>query len=166
MFWLLPILNSFVKQYLTEAVRTKITSNIEKCIPPTVKKIIIMWIYGCIKGLLKIRDLVCLSVSNVFLTISKHKSLILNLFALLKITWQLDLNISILPLFWWFIHIEFVSNFDFFFLTELIFTHNWGNNSDFYNILSNYTPKLFSCVFEFKNNFNTEPPTHWATFLL
>lgn len=113
MFWLLPILNSFVKQYLTEAVRTKITSNLEKCIPPTVKKIIIMWIYGCIKGLLKIRDLVCLSVSNVFLTISKHKSLIVNLFALLKITWQLDLNISISPLFWWFISIAFVSNFDF-----------------------------------------------------
>lgn len=122
-----------------------------------------LWLY---KRPVEIRDLVCLSVSNVFLTISKHKSLIVNLFALLKITWQLDLNISILPLFWWFIHIEFVSNFDFFFLKELIFTHNWGNNLDFYNILSNYTPKLFSCVFEFKNNFNTEPPTHWATFLL
>lgn len=147
MFWLLPILNSFVKQYLTEAVRTKITSNIEKCIPPTVKKIIIMWIYGCIKGLLKIRDLVCLSVSNVFLTISKHKSLILNLFALLKIICQFDLNISIVPLFWWFIHFPFVSNLEFFFHIKLIFTHYWRNNSDFYNILSNYTPKLFSCVF-------------------
>lgn len=156
MFWLLPILNSFVKQYLTEAVRTKIASNIEKCISPTVKKIIIMWIYGCIKGLLKIRDLVCLSVSNVFLTISKHKSLIVNLFALLKITWQLDLNISILPLFWWFTHIEFVSNFDFF-LTELIFTHNWGNNSDFYNILSNIFHVFSSSKIIL---------THWATFLL
>lgn len=93
-----------------------------------------LWLY---KRPVEIRDLVCLSVSNVFLTISKHKSLIENLFALLKITWQLDLNISILPLFWWFTHIEFVSNFDFF-LTELIFTHNWGNNSDFYNILSNF----------------------------
>lgn len=166
MFWLLPILNSFVKQYLTEAVRTKITSNIEKCIPPTVKKIIIMWIYGCAKRPVEIRDLVCLSVSNVFLTISKHKSLILKFICTLKdnlATWPEYLYFTFVLM----VHSYWICiKFWFFFLTELIFTHNWGNNSDFYNILSNYTPKLFSCVFEFKNNFNTEPPTHWATFLL
>lgn len=145
MFWLLPILNSFVKQYLTVAVRTKITSNIEKYTHPTVKKIIIMWIYGCIKELLKIRDFVCPSVSNVFLTISKHKSFIMNLFALLQIPCQIDLNISILLLLCWFIHMAFVFVFIFFYYKTNINSILRAQFRFLLHIVKLYSQIIFMC---------------------
>lgn len=145
MFWLLPILNSFVKQYLTVAVRTKITSNIEKYTHPTVKKIIIMWIYGCIKELLKL-EILSVRPFQMFSLQYQNINLLLWIYLhsyryLARLTWISLFYFCCVGSFIWHLFLFLYS-----FITKLILTQYWGHNSDFYYILSNYTPKLFSCV--------------------
>lgn len=145
MFWLLPILNSFVKQYLTVAVRTKITSNIEKYTHPTVKKIIIMWIYGCIKEVLKL-EILSVRPFQMFSLRYQNINLLLWIYLhsyryLARLTWISLFYFCFVGSFIWHLFLFLYS-----FITRLILTQYSGNNSDFYNILSNYTLKLFSCV--------------------